>query len=187
MSDIFAIHGAFSTPRMFSYLKSQLSEHTWHFLDYRDQISDVETIIEAAKKKIFSDKVHVIGHSMGGLMALALANEPWAKSVVTIATPLAGLDFNLVATYLSRSHFLSEISQNSKFIKQIHQKKYTIPVLHLITTQGYNPYMFEQNDGVVTLRSQKKWSCGTVAEIDANHSEVLLHEKTVEKLSNWFK
>lgn len=187
MSNIFAIHGAFSTPRMFAYLKTQLSEHKWNFLDYRDQISDIDTIINTAKTQSFSEKTHVIGHSMGGLIALALANEPWVQSVTTIATPLAGLDFNLVATYLSRSHFLSEISQNSKLIKHIHSQKYHVPALHIITTQGYNPYMFEANDGVVTLRSQKKWSCGTTLEIDANHSEVLLHEKTVNALSNWLK
>jgi len=187
MSDIFAIHGAFSTPRMFSYLKNQLSDHTWHFLDYRDKISDIETIIETAKQHPFSKKVHVIGHSMGGLIALALANEPWVLSVTTVATPLAGLDFNLFATYLSRSHFLSEISQNSKFIKQIHSQQYEVPILHIVTTHGYNPYMFEANDGVVSVRSQTKWSCGTTFEISANHSEVLLHEKTVETLTNWFE
>jgi len=186
MKNILAIHGAFSTPRMFAFLKTQLDDYNWQFLDYRDKISDIETIVDSVKTQPFVEKFHIIGHSMGGLIALALADQPWAQSITTIATPLAGLDLNLLATYLSRSHFLSEISQNSKFIKHIHSQKYALPVHHIITTHGYNPYMFEPNDGVVSVRSQKKWACGKTTDIDANHSEVLLHEKTVDILRNWF-
>ena len=82
---------------------------------------------------------------------------------------------------------VSEISHSSSFIKAIHTNKTTKPVLHLITTQGFNPYIYEPNDGVVTLRSQKRWSCGHTIEIEANHSEVLLHEDTVNHLQTWLK
>lgn len=185
MANILAIHGAFSTPRMFNFLKSELDSHRWEFLDYRDKIQDIDGIIELAKNVAHTSPCHIIGHSMGGLIALSLINEPWVKSVVTIATPLGGLDINPIQSYLSRSHFLSEISHSSKFIRSIHTQQTVKPALHIITTHGFNPYIYEANDGVVTLRSQQRWSCGQTCEVEANHSEVLLHEDTVEHLQNW--
>lgn len=185
MANILGIHGAFSTPRMFNFLQSELHTHKWSFLDYRDKVSDIDSIIALAKKKQFLEPMHLVGHSMGGLIALSLLQEPWVASVVTIATPLGGLDINLLQSYLSRSHFLSEIAHNSSFIKSIHSNKTKKPVLHMITTHGFNPYIYEPNDGVVTLRSQQRWSCGSTVEIEANHSEVLLHEDTVDSLKKW--
>lgn len=187
MANILAIHGAFSTPRMFNFLKRKLKSHTWEFLDYSDQVSDIDSIISLAKKRNPGEPCYVIGHSMGGLIGLSLLKEPWVQGVATIATPLGGLDINMLQSYLSRSHFLSEIAHNSSFIRTIHNIKTTKPVLHLITTHGFNPYIYEPNDGVVTLRSQQRWSCGISYEIYANHSEVLLHEDTVLHLQNWLK
>ena len=132
-----------------------------------------------------NERVDIVGHSMGGLIALSLGQEKSVSSIVTIATPLGGLDINLLQSYLSRSHFLSEIANNSKFIRQLHSQKISTPTLHLVTTHGFNPYIYEPNDGVVTVRSQMRWKCGEVHEIHANHSEVLLHEDTVNHIKNW--
>lgn len=187
MVKILAIHGAFSTPRMFSYLKAELSQHSWTFLDYRNEIENIDSIISYAKNQLINEDCHIIGHSMGGLIALALANEPRVNSVATIATPLGGLDMNYIQTAISRSHFLAEISQNSKFIRTLHSTKISKPVLHIISTNGFNPYIYEPNDGVVTLRSQQRWKAGQQIEVAANHSEVLLHEDTVQHLKKWLE
>ena len=187
MAKILAIHGAFSTPRMFSYLKHELDMHTWDFVDYRDKIENIDDIVEHARNLAKNDEYHLIGHSMGGLIALAIANEENIQSVMTIATPLGGLDINVIQSYLSRSHFLSEIAHNSKMVRAIHNQEIKTPVLHIITTHGFNPYIYEPNDGVVTLRSQQRWSAGQSVEVAANHSEVLLHEDTVNILKNWLK
>lgn len=187
MTNILAIHGAFSTPRMFNFLKTEINQYNWNFLNYTDQIDDIDSIISLAKKLSPPEPCHVIGHSMGGLIALRLIDQPWVKSVVTIATPLGGLDINLVQSYLSRSNFLSEIAHNSSFIRNIHYQKIDKPVLHIITTHGFNPYIYEPNDGVVTLRSQQRWSCGRSVMVDANHSEVLLHEDTVSAIKEWLE
>jgi hypothetical protein len=39
--------------------------------------------------------------------------------------------------------------------------------------------MFDENDGVVSLKSQRGWSVGTVREINANHSEIMQHDDCV--------
>lgn len=187
MKKIYAIHGAFSTPKIFSYLNSNFQNYEWEFLNYSKEVSNIENIVRTVieDKSSTNDKYHLIGHSMGGLIALSLANQPWVESVATIATPLGGLDLNLIQSYLSRSKFLSEISSSGKFIKSIHSQNYNVPVLHLISTMGFNPYMYETNDGVITLRTQKAWSTGKSIEIHSNHSEIMLDKQTVNILDDW--
>ena len=75
MSKILAIHGAFSTPRMFNYLKKELDNHSWEFIDYRDKIDNIDNIIYHAQTAFNGSNYTIIGHSMGGLIALSLANH----------------------------------------------------------------------------------------------------------------
>jgi pimeloyl-ACP methyl ester carboxylesterase len=184
---IFAIHGAFSTPRIFSYLKLSFPEYEWKFLDYRTQVSDIKSIInDGLNMNSDDDSYHVIGHSMGGLIALSFEEMSWAKSIATISTPLGGLDINLMQTYLSRSQFLSEIASSGKFISSLQAKEIIKPTLHIVSTNGFNPYVYEKNDGVVTVRSQKLSPRGSIKEVEANHSEVMMHEDTITILKDWW-
>jgi len=182
---IYAIHGAFSTPRMFSYLKDELSEYSWTFLKYKMTEQSIEPLIDQAMVEI-EYPCHVVGHSMGGLIALSLAGHPCVESITTIATPYGGIDLSLIQSYLTRSHFLSEIASNSKFIKQLHSLSVTKPTLRIISTDGFNPFMWEPNDGVVTVRSQLHSATGIYKEIEANHSEVMMHPETVRLLKDWW-
>ena len=186
--NIIAIHGAFSTPTIYNYLKRELSEFDWNFVDYSNITSNINKLItqilhdyENTKKRY-----HVVGHSMGGLMALGLAGKPWVASITTIATPLDGLEINLLQNYLSRSSFLGEISTYSDFLKNIHEKKYTMPIQHIISTQGFNPYIWEPNDGVVTLRSQRGWKSGATHDVSANHTEIMMTPETVKLLATFW-
>jgi len=174
--DIFAIHGAFSTPVIFNYLRSRLNEHDWHFLDYHNDVNGVDDICARA---VIDRPSHVIGHSMGGLIALALADNPNVISITTIATPLDGLSVNALQAYLTRSGFINEVAHRSTFMQRLHRTTYAQPVQHLLSTVGFNPYMYEPNDGVVTLKSQRSWAAGKTIELDANHAEIMLMDDTV--------
>ena len=158
---ILAIHGAFSTPKIFNYLKREFRTLDWNFLDYKDTVSDINRLIaRAAGEYSQHTPCHVVGHSMGGLVGLALAHQPWVRSVTTIATPLGGLDVNLFQSYFSRSTFFTEISSYSDFISSLHRQSYPTPIQHIITTEGFN--------------------------VEANHSEVMLHPSTVEILKSFW-
>lgn len=185
---ILGIHGAFSTPNIFNYIKREVKNSQWEFLDYQHVTSDVTNILKDAQRSYSnSQPMHIIGHSMGGLIALGLADQPWVKSITTIATPLGGLDLNVFQTYLSRSSFLKETSSSSNFVNNLHNKRYTVPVKHLISTQGFNPYIFEPSDGVVTLYSQRAWAVGSVSEIYANHAEIMMNPETVVSVLNFWQ
>jgi pimeloyl-ACP methyl ester carboxylesterase len=186
---IFAIHGAFSTPVVFNYLQQVLCEYHWSLFDYSGVTNDIAGLVKKAESQLSGlGPVHVVGHSMGGLIALALAEAPNVQSVATIATPLSGLDLNPLQLFFSQSGFLSDIAQNSRFVKTLQQGTYNKPVQHLITTAGFNPWITEASDGVVTLRSQKSWRAGSQVELHSNHSEVMQNPATATSLrSFWTK
>ena len=189
-NDIIGIHGAFSTPTIFNFLKKELSDFDWTFIDYSAITSNVNKLISNITDEFKHSKkqYHIVSHSMGGLIALSLCPQPWIKSITTIATPLNGLDISLLHQYLSRSSFLSEIGHYSKFLGDIHKKSYNIPIQHIITTDGFNPFCYEKSDGVVTLRSQRGWKCGQTIDIQSNHTEVMLDEKVINILKDfWIK
>ena len=60
-----------------------------------------------------------------------------------------------------------------------------MPVQHIITTRGFNPYMFDENDGVVSLTSQRGWSVGDVYEIAANHAEIMQHDDCIKQIKTF--
>jgi len=179
-TDIFAIHGAFSSPRIFNYLKYKLGRsYRWHFLDYSSETSGLATIINSITPP---KSAHVIGHSMGGLIALALANQPWVTSVTTISTPIGGVEINAIQSYLTRSEFIKDVANHSNFILGFKKLKIQTPTQHLISVNGFNPWLYEPNDGVVTIRSQRALSFGETYDISANHAEIMLEDQTAERL-----
>ena len=99
--------------------------------------------------------------------------------VMTMASPLQGIDLNIVQNLLSRSRILPQISVNSAVVKSNKQRVYTKPTVHLIATQGFNPYIYEDSDGVLPIRTQIGWTCGSTINVPANHYEILQHPDTV--------
>ena len=182
---IYAIHGAFSSPMVFNYLRYRFKKrYDWCFLDYHDQTGGLESIIQGVNDQ--DEQCHVIGHSMGGLIALSLIDRPWVKSVTTISTPLGGIDISILQSYLSRSGFMNDISSHGAFIDQIKNISTTKPVQHIISNTGFNPWLYEPNDGVVTLRSQRAVSFGSTHDVDANHIEILMTDQTVNILDGFW-
>ena len=190
---ILAIHGAYSSPHSFDYLKNVFNNYEWVFIDYSDLTTDFGSILDRAKtiadKLDPNDNYHVIGHSIGGLIALNLSEYKWVKSITTISSPIGGMEFNLPACLLSTSSIPWDITYFSKYIKHIKNSKYdSTKIQHIVTTSGFNPfYRGVVNDCVVTLWSQTNWTCGQVNQIPLNHFEVLMNDQTVTILKNYIK
>jgi triacylglycerol esterase/lipase EstA (alpha/beta hydrolase family) len=181
---IFAIHGAFSTPAIFNYARTKIKSHQWQMFDYSDDINDFQQVCGRAIEAV-TEPCHVIGHSMGGMIGLYLAGHWNVKSVTTIASPLDGLDVSMAQQYISRSSFIRELRRNGNFIHDLQRQAYLMPVQHIITTRGFNPYMFEENDGVVSLSSQRGWSAGEIHEIAANHAEIMQHDDCIKLIKKF--
>jgi len=185
MTCVLAIPGAFSSPRIFQWIRQQLPDATWQFLEYSDIASSIADIQQKVRRKQCS--CHVVGHSMGGLIALSLAHEPWVKTITTISAPIGGLDLNIFQMMFSRSSLMQELSSTGGFISALKKSLIDKPCQHVISTQGFNPWIYEPSDGVVTVRSQKAQAWGPQWEISANHCEVMLDDQTVELLRKFWQ
>lgn len=173
---IFAIHGAWSSPVSFNYLQTQV-DADWTTLNYDHTHDGMRDIIQRAHDSI-NKPCTVIGHSLGGIAALYLHDNPLVERIITLASPLAGLDLNLIQLYFSRSKLIGQIAKDSHIIKDMKRATYTKPVTHLIASCGFNPFIYEDNDGVLPIKIQTGWSCGEFYKIESNHYEILQHADT---------
>jgi pimeloyl-ACP methyl ester carboxylesterase len=182
---ILAIHGAWSSSASFNYLKLKMKNKVWQYIDYDHTVDDWDNILKKTVDVSVEPYV-AIGHSLGGMIALHMSRDINCKGIVTMASPLGGLDLNLIQLYLSRSTLISSIVKNSKQVEEIQNLSFDhLPVLHLIANKGYNPFIYEANDGVLPLKVQTAWSCGTMVEISANHYEILQSEATAEAITQF--
>jgi len=181
MTAIVAIHGAWSGPVSFNYLRSVVAAR-WTTLRYDPMSESMGTILERLAGDI-REPCLLVGHSLGGILALGLHDHPMVQGIVTVASPLAGLRLNLIQKVMSLSGILAEIASDSRCIQNMHAQTYIKPVQHLIATVGFNPFIYEPNDGVLPLKSQTGWTCGTTVDIATNHYEIMLHEHTAAALS----
>ena len=179
--DIVGIHGAWSGPISFNYLRSTVKSR-WQTLRYDPMAENMDNIIDRLTGDI-CDPCLLVGHSLGGVIALRLHDHPMVQGIVTIASPLTGLKLNLIQKVMSLSGILAEIATDSRCIKTMHAQTYTKPIQHLIATKGFNPFIYEPNDGVLPLKSQTGWTCGPTVDIATNHYEIMLHEHTAAELA----
>jgi hypothetical protein len=61
----------------------------------------------------------------------------------------------------------------------LYQSDAGCPTLSLVTVKGDNPMINEDNDGVVSVKSQTAWSAPEYISVPYNHFEVLLADETI--------
>lgn len=179
---IVCIHGAWSSPVSFNHLSSRV-RGSWVRCSY-----DPGEKLPAVISRIYDScdrPCVVIGHSLGGIVALNLHDNPNVLGIATMASPLAGLQLTYLAKFLSRSDLICDAASDGRLMRDTKSRTYTKPVLHLVSTRGFNPFIYEDNDGVVPLRSQRDWHCGEVMDIDANHYEILQHPDAIAGISRF--
>jgi len=120
----------------------------------------------------------IVGHSLGGLISLRLSQQSNIKKTITLSAPLSGLKYNIwLASLLSwHAPTLKDISPHSNFISALHKEDYSRnPIEILVTTNGYNPMITEENDGVITVDAQTRWqpTGAKIVNCPINHNEIL--------------
>jgi len=181
---ILAIHGAWSSNTSFNYIKSHTKSKNWHLIDYDHGVDSWHDIVAKSIGQIREPFI-AIGHSLGGLIALQQTNDVLCKGIITLASPLAGLELNLAQLYLSRGTLLNKIVKDGSVMREIHNFAYNVPVMHLIAIKGYNPFIYEDSDGVLPIKTQTGWSCGEICEIAANHYEILQSDAAVNAIKGF--
>lgn len=119
MSRVLLVHGLWMPPLAMHRLASRLQAagHATGIIGYRSIVGSTQAAVRVVRERLRGGPpTHVIGHSLGGLMALeALRAEPSlpVARVVCLGTPLAGSGVArtlsrhaLLALYLGRSEAL---------------------------------------------------------------------------------
>jgi pimeloyl-ACP methyl ester carboxylesterase len=174
---IIFIHGAGASPQSFQYLTEHLdTEHIYFQWDVNKHSLD-----ECVTKLLFLiarvGECHLIGHSLGGIIAYVASKTTAVKSVTTIATPFGGCYVPWWIRWLNwNSCFMRNIDPNNPIILEAQEQSWGTPTHIMVATSGTHPLILEPNDGVVTVQSQLSplWFADELNYYNLNHFEVLL-------------
>lgn len=181
---IYYIHGANSCPATFNYFKLKLPKHEFIDVSYNCHTSIMNTLDQIAKN-IGDKEIDIIGHSLGGVIGIALSNRVNVRKLVSISSPFGG---SVLASYLRwifPSSLLNDIRPNSPLIREVLSTKINFPVLSFITTNGGSTLVKEPNDGVVSVASQKALKNTTQIEISTNHFVGLLLPEVADEIEKF--
>ena len=186
--NLFLIHGAWCSRHSFNYIvKKVLDDNSVGNIkcfEYDCQTECLNDIISRAKIELLDISKNglqtvIVGHSLGGLLALTLSQKRHVHKTITLASPMGGIEsvnwfVHYYMTYTTP--IFKHLTPSSKFIRFLHSKDYSRnPVDCLIACDGHNPMIAEPSDGVVSIKSQLTWNPpdATIIKVGRNHSEIL--------------
>lgn len=182
------IHGFNSSHRSFAYLQHKLPSHDIVNINYNSHQPIRDSIDEVRRKLPKDGEFYLVGHSLGGILAVLAAAErlEQVKKVVTVSSPFGGSRVALALRWVpGHPKIIEDLTPTSGKIELLSQLKLSIPTMCIISTGGSLPFANEPNDSVVTVSSQRALKFGRKVEISANHFEVLLHDKLIDQVTNF--
>ena len=188
MKHIAYIHGLNSSPLSFKYLSQQLPEHTAHLISYKSHQSLGASLIEVLQQLPIDQKLTLVGHSLGGVIAALIASEfpCLVDQLVAISSPFQGSRAASTLRWIPGSmRVFSDIMPHAPLIARCSSLQLDIPTLSIITTGGHLNTSPEPNDSVISLSSQRGLRFGQQIEVNANHFEVLMSDRAVHIIKNF--
>lgn len=181
------IHGATASGQSFNYIRDLIRgkdlvleyESEAGFFNNLDRLSEEVTAT--------SDRLFFVGHSLGGIYALSLAERFESRTLggVTISTPYGGSEIAPFLKYfVPFNRLLKEIGPTSRPILHAQKIEINRPWCNIVTTRGNSPWISAPNDGVVTVESQRQHLGFDYVEISINHYEVLMDPEVVQIIMN---
>lgn len=180
------IHGANATSESFTYIREHI-DHQDMVINYYSA-DGFETNLKAMKATLEPlDRIFFVGHSLGGIYALHLANAFPEKTAggVTLSTPYGGSrEADYAKYFLPFNQLIHDIRPHSGPIAKV--KDLVLPPIwaNVVTTRSTSLWMREPNDGVVTHQSMRARKDMELLDLDLNHYEVVVSNKTVDIIKN---
>lgn len=181
MAHYIFLHGANSSSNSFNYIISQLQLNKKDFtmIDYKSSDGFYSNLESIASKLANKNKLFMVGHSLGGIYALHLSKLVDVIGGITIGTPFSGSSLADWARFMIPNYQLfRDIGTSSDPIIMGKKININVPWTQLISTKGRVPWMLADNDGVVTIRSQKSRNDMTHIELPYNHYEIMCAQET---------
>lgn len=187
--DVIVVHGAWSTSQSFNHIINFIRDTTVHRFEYDCQRNTAEQIV--SQLNLLLDQLSennktaiIIGHSFGGMIALACSTHSAVSRVITVGSPSSGMIIGPIAQWLltTKAPILSNVFYNKGLARKLRLINYRKPVDVVVTTSGFNPLLCQPNDGVVTVESQDNWLPDTaiLTYIDSSHYEVLQSNQLIQ-------
>jgi pimeloyl-ACP methyl ester carboxylesterase len=177
------IHGASATSESFNYIREHVKRHEDLVINYDSRNGFEKNLADMMYQLSNYHSIFFIGHSLGGIYALHLANAmpEQVLGAVTLSTPYGGAEIADVAKYfMPYSRLLKDIGPSSWAMRQADKIEIHHPWTNIVTVKGNSPWVPSPNDGVVTVASQKHHNEGMeLIEIDYNHYEVVLSDRVI--------
>ena len=175
------IHGANATSESFSRIREHITD-SGIVIDY-DSGEGFDNNLSAMIKLLQPySQLFFVGHSLGGVYSLHLANHFPKKTLgaVTLSAPYGGSRHADYARYfLPWSQLMRDIGPNSRPMSQVKNLQLPAPWTNVVTTKGASPWIAEPNDGVVTLESMRFRDDMELIDVDLNHYEVVISDRTI--------
>jgi pimeloyl-ACP methyl ester carboxylesterase len=183
------IHGANQTSLSFQYLRSVTNFESELLLNYDSSIKFSDNLKTLAETINENQGPHfIIGHSLGGLYALHLAEEIDIVGAVSISTPFAGSWTADWAKFFVPSYQLfKDVGRRATPIKNAKKIPINIPWTQIVSTKGDVPYHGGPNDGVCTIDSMKARTDMEILEVPHSHFEVMCSDLVASILSSCYE
>lgn len=181
MKTVAYIHGLNQTSRCFGYVLQNLPEHDSIQINYDSHQPLSESIRHVISQLPLNVELSLVGHSLGGLISTLIAHDLKLSELVIISAPIGGSKAAKMARWFPGApSIIRDITPTSPGIVKASTVRIGTPTLSICSTSGDLPGHREPNDGIVAIESQKALPFGKKAEVQANHFEVLMHDRTVE-------
>lgn len=188
MKHIAYLHGLNSSSTSFNYILQQLPKHISYLIDYKSHQSLSDSIIEVLQQLPKDQKLTLVGHSLGGVIAAIIAADlPDAiECLVVISAPFKGSRAASTFSWIPGSmKVFCDIVPHAPHIQRCCILDLEVPTLSIITTGGNLQISPEPNDSVVAVASQYGLRFGEKVEVNATHFEVLLSPLALSIIKNF--
>jgi len=177
---VLLIHGANASRRSWNWIGSHIKDH--ERLSWEMMTKPEDNLI--AMEKLITEPCIIVGHSMGGLYAwhLARRNPTLVTKGISIGTPWGGSSsVSFWRMFNMTSPWLTVLSRSEKWTRQPRQLAPPCPWTNVVTTHGFELWGVGDNDGTVTVKSQRELH-KPFNEIVLNlgHNEVLQSSELID-------
>ena len=154
--NVIYIHGHAASPKCFDFIRKHLDDDDEILMEYDSGcgfFNNYEIMLERLSD---IDDIVFIAHSLGGIYALHLTNclPDKVLGAITLSTPYEGcIEAGMLQYLLPFNPVFQDIHPSSTLIATANKFEVRHPWTNVVTTCGGLPFIFEQNDGVVTHAS----------------------------------
>jgi pimeloyl-ACP methyl ester carboxylesterase len=177
------IHGASATAESFTHIRQYVRDEFDEpeiVLEYKSANGFDNNLAEMKGKLDGEERLFFVSHSLGGIYALYLADHyrETTHGGVSLSTPYGGsAEADFARYFLPFNRLMKDIGAiRGPLVDSRHipaPKNWT----QIVTTEGASPWIVDDNDGVVTLKSMRFRTDFEQIELPLNHYEVVLSNR----------